>query len=420
MRASLKFTGRAAALIAAAAVRAAAAQEAREVADGSSMEGLLGDYAMTREGSGTGWQPESTPLDGLMRMEGAWMDMIHGFANLIYDEQGGPRGATQSFSTSMLMLMARRELDAGALGFRLMLSSDPLMGKSGYPLLFQTGETADGRTPLIDRQHPHDVLMEAAVTYSRAFSSERSAFLYLGLPGEPALGPETFMHRLSGMDNPEAPLAHHWLDSTHISWGVVTAGYTWRDLKLEASGFNGREPDQFRYNIETHALDSYALRASYNPTRDLSLQVSFGRLASPEQLEPEVSVRRSTASVSYNAPVGTWWQTTLAFGRNSPSSGAASDAWLLESALKLSAAHTVFGRLERVDKDELFLPGQPLAGRTFTVEKLSLGYIYDFLHLDELSLGLGGLISTYSDPSALNAAYGSRPTSFMVFMRARL
>jgi hypothetical protein len=375
---------------------------------------------MSREGSGTSWQPDSTPISGLQEMSGPWMHMVHGFANLIYDDQGGPRGATKTFSSSMLMFMARRELTDAAFGVRLMVSADPLMGKSGYPLLFQTGETADGRTPLIDRQHPHDLLMEAALTYSHDLSKEASVFVYAGLPGEPALGPETFMHRLSAMDNPEAPLGHHWLDSTHISWGVVTAGYTWKQLKLEASGFNGREPDENRYNIELRSLDSYAARLSYNPTASLSMQASFGRLASPEQLEPDVSVRRSTLSVSYNAPVGVWWQTTFAFGHNSPSSGAGSNAWLIESALKPAAAHTLFARLERVDKDELFLPGDALFGGSFTIEKLSVGYIYDFLRLGALDLGLGGLISTYSFPQSLNATYGFRPTSFMVFVRARL
>ena len=395
--------------------------KAEEAADmPMSMPGFYGAYPMSREGSGSSWQPDSTPMDGLHDMDAPWMFMVHGFANVIYDDQGGPRGDSKTFSTSMLMFMARRDLGDGAFGVRLGLSADPLMGRDGYPLLFQTGETADGHTPLIDRQHPHDLLMEAALTYSRDLSKDSALFVYAGLPGEPALGPEAFMHRLSGMDNPEAPLTHHWLDSTHITWGVVTAGYSWRNVKLEASGFNGREPDQDRYNIELRSFDSYSVRASFNPSPDVSVQASFGRLASPEQLEPQVSVRRSTASVSYNAPLGLWWQTTFAFGHNAPSSGEGSNAWLLESALKPGAAHTLFARAERVGKDELFLPDEPLYGHTFTIEKLSVGYIYDFLRFSSLSLGLGGLLSTYSFPSALNATYGYRPTSFMVFVRARL
>src|ERR1700733_15237731 len=333
-------------------------------ADVSGMPALYGPYDMSREASGTSWQPDSTPMGGIDHMSGPWMTMVHAFVYAIYDDQGGPRGATQTFSTSMLMLMARRQLSEGALGLRLMLSGDPLMGREGYPLLFQTGETANSVVPLIDRQHPHDLLMEASASYSLDLSAHSSAFVYAGLPGEPALGPTAFMHRLSGMDNPEAPLSHHWLDSTHVAWGVVTGGYTWTLLKLEASAFNGREPDQFHYNIETRALDSYAVRATVNPTADLSMQVSAGHLMGPEQLEPHVNVTRTTASVTYNAPLASWWQTTFAFGHNSPSQGAGSNAWLLESALKLGLAHTVFARAERVGKDELFLPGQPLYGPT--------------------------------------------------------
>jgi hypothetical protein len=391
------------------------------VAQEMDMPGLYGNYGMTREASGTSWQPDSTPMQGIHAVQGAWMSMVHGFANVIYDEQGGARGSSQTFSTSMLMLMARRELDDGAFGLRLMLSGDPLMGASGYPLLFQTGETANGRVPLIDRQHPHNLVMEAALTYSREVSAGGSVFLYAGPAGEPALGPTTFMHRLSAMDNPEAPITHHWLDSTHVTYGVVTAGYEWRGLKLDASAFNGREPDQHRYEIELRPLDSCAARLTWNPASDWSMQVSTGRLASPEQLEPQIAVRRTTASISYNAPSpGQWWQTTLAWGHNAPTQGTASSGWLIESALKLTVAQTVFGRAERVAKDELFLPGAPLAGESFTVNKISLGYIYDFLERASLAVGVGGLASTYSYPAALNPFYGYRPSSFMLFVRARL
>jgi hypothetical protein len=263
----------------------------------------------------------------------------------------------------MLMFMGRRELESGAFGVRVMLSADPQMGKSGYPELFQTGETADGVHPLIDRQHPHNLVMEAAGTYSVNLSTNNAIFAYGGIAGEPALGPPAYMHRFSAMDNREAPLGHHWLDSTHVTYGVVTAGYVWDQVKLDASAFNGREPNQNRYDIELGALDSYSARLSYNPLPDLSLQASFGRLASPEQLQPKVAIRRGTASASYNMMLArVQWQTIIAFGRNVPEPGIASDAWLLESELIFAEVHTFFGRAEHVAKDELFLPGQPLYG----------------------------------------------------------
>jgi hypothetical protein len=385
------------------------------------MPGMYGPYPMSREGSGTSWQPDTTPMQGLDRMGDPWMTMWHGFANFIYDDQGGPRGATKTFSNSMLMFMARRELENAAFGVRLMLSADPLMGASGYPELFQNGETADGVHPLIDRQHPHNLVMEAASVYSVDLTERSAAFGYVAVAGEPALGPPAFMHRFSGIDDPEAPLSHHWLDSTHISYGVLTGGYIWDNAKLEASAFNGREPDQNRYDIELRRLDSYSGRLSYNPLPDLSLQVSAGYLASPEQLEPNVAVRRRTASASYNRMLRRiQWQTTFAFGRNDPQPGVASDAWLLESTLIFDAAHTFFARTERVAKDELFVPGQALYGPTFTINSLTIGYTYDFMRFGPIRLGIGGLMSLYRYPSELDSAYGEGPVSYMLFTRVKL
>jgi hypothetical protein len=208
------------------------------------MKGFLGPYAATREGSGTSWLPDATPHEGLHGKAGDWMTMIHGQVNLVYDHQGGPRGGTKTFVPGMLMGMAQKETADGAIGLRAMISPDPFMGASGYPLLFATGESANGRDHLVDRQHPHDLFMELAATYRKDLSANSSVFVYGGLPGEPALGPPAFMHRTSGMDIPEAPITHHWLDSTHITFGVVTAGLIIDNWKLEGSAFRGREPDQ--------------------------------------------------------------------------------------------------------------------------------------------------------------------------------
>ena len=239
------------------------------------MTGALGPYPMTREASGTSWQPDVSTHAGVQVMEGAWMLMGHALLNGVYDWQQGPRGDTDTFFSGMLMGMANRHFaSADTLQFRAMLSPEPLMGKSGYPLLLATGETANDTTSLVDRQHPHDLFMELSATYSHALSTAQSVFLYAGLPGEPAFGPPAFMHRQSILESPEAPISHHWLDSTHITYGVATAGYVRDAWKAEASRFHGREPDQFRYNIETGALDSTSARLSWNPTREWSLQAS--------------------------------------------------------------------------------------------------------------------------------------------------
>lgn len=390
------------------------------------MKGALGPYSMMRDASGTAWQPDAAPMWAIMGRSGAWSTMVHGFVTLIHDDQGGPRGAAKTFSTSMLMGMGQRALGGGTLTLRAMGSLDPLMGRAGYPLLLATGETADGRTELVDRQHPHDAVMELAAAYSHALGGGVSGFVYLGLPGEPALGPATYMHRFSGMASPEAPIAHHWLDSTHVTFGVATAGVTYRGIKLEGSVFTGREPDQHRWDIERPRMDSWSIRATINPTPNLSAQVSHGLLHSPEALHPEEDVRRTSASVTWNLPIGPGrnWQSTLAWGRNAPSGdghGHATDAFLLDSAVQWGR-WTLFGRAERVDKDELFgdpHDGDPLAGRIFTVGKLSLGG-YHAIPFGPLALDLGGLVSGYDLPRAIQPRYGSDPVSVMLFTRLRI
>lgn len=386
------------------------------------MRGMLGSYPMTREASGTSWQPEAVPMEGVHLMQDDWMLMAHGFAFLLYDNQGGERGNREVFSTNMLMGMAQRPVGLGTFGLRGMLSLEPLtVGRKGYPLLLQTGETDNGRTPLIDRQHPHDLFMELATTYSILLTDESSVFGYLGWPGEPALGPPTFMHRFSGMDNPEAPITHHWLDSTHITYGVGTLGYIWKDLKLEGSMFTGREPDEDRWDLETPRFDSYAGRLSYNPTPAWAFQASYGHLDSPEQLEPEKDTDRGTVSASYHK---TWgrnnWQTTFAWGVNMNDPGRTLHGFLLESTLNLHKTHTVFGRAETTAKDELFPEGDPLHGRVFDVTKVSLGYIYDFPEWQHLQWGIGGLGSLHCLPNRLDEPYGETPFSFMLFARVKL
>ena len=394
----------------------------------------FGPYPMTREASGTSWQPDASTHAGLHGKPGGWDLMLHGTLDGIYTGQTGPRGGDRAFVAGHVMGMAGRDLsDRDRVQFRLALSPDPLMGPQGYPLLLASGETGDGRTPLIDRQHPHDLFTEVSASYSHRLGDRASVFAYAGLPGEPAFGPPAYLHRQSIMDDPEAPISHHWLDSTHVSEGVVTVGATADTaagaVKVEASRFRGREPDQNRYDIETPNLDSTAVRFAWNPTRTLSLQASYAHQISPEQLAPRENLDRWSASVILTRPVGHdggFWATTAAWGRRIAieADGArrpALDALVLESTVRLDRRWTVFARAERVDNDELLLPPGAVAdGPAFGVGKVSLGGIRDFALTRHLAVGLGTVVSRTLTPAALDPSYGGDRTSAVGFVRLKL
>jgi hypothetical protein len=382
---------------------------------------MLGGYDAGRDASGTAWQPGSSGHDGIHSMSGAWHLMLHGFVLPAWTDQGGDRGDDDVYAATMIMGRAVRDAGSGRLALRAMLSADPgTIGSAGYPLLLQTGETSDGVTPLIDRQHPHDFFMELAASYA-LLGPGRSFFVYGALAGEPALGPPVFMHRRSGIDIPEAPISHHWLDSSHITFGVITAGGTAGGWKLEASAFRGREPDHERWNLEEPKLDSYSARLSWNPTDAWALQASHGSLESPEELHPETDTERTIVSVMHNRPSARGnWQTTLAWGRNRNDPGLTLDAFLLESALTTAVRHTLLARFEVAEKDELFLEDDPLHGLEFQVLHAGAGYLFDAFLWEHAAVGVGVYGTVSHVPDEIESAYGSQPLSGTIFARVKI
>jgi hypothetical protein len=382
------------------------------------MTGALGFYAMTREASGTSWQPDSTRHVMGHRKHGDWMVMGHIMLNAVYDWQDGPRGDEKAFLAGMLMGVARRDFENGdVLNLRAMLSPDPFMGRSGYPLLLAAGETANGVTPLVDRQHPHDLVMELSASYSHSVGDADSLFLYFGYPGEPAFGPPAFMHRASILDSPEAPITHHWFDSTHIAFGVITAGWIHEAWKAEVSLFTGREPDERRFDFDEATFDSPAIRVSWNPHANWSLQISWADIHSVEQLEPEVDETRWSASAIYNLPLADegFWATTLIVGARDSTESENQFALALETTYAPDRDWTFFGRGELVESNELGPGGGH--GPNETVGKISFGAIRDFHVMENVRLGIGGLYSVNFVPDDLEPSYDGDPDGAMVFLR---
>ncbi len=396
--------------------------------------------SMRALGSGTALQPASTPMYAWMFMPGEWMVMLHGELKIGYNQQGGPRGVGKAESENWLMLMAERKVGPGRLMIRGMFSAEPLTAPhGGFPELFQTGETYH-RRPIIDAQHPHDLIMELAASYTFPISEKVSFQIYGGPVAEPALGPVAFMHRASAMENPSAPLGHHWQDSTHITHGVVTGALTAGRFKFEVSGFHGAEPDEDRVGLDMGKLDSYSFRSWFAPTPNWAMQFSYGHLTKPEALEPG-DLDRMSASVSYNRPFTNGsWASTVIWGRNSEERGN-SNSYLLESTVNFMRSNHFYTRMELIDKagllaDNIFgrpglirAPVLPVGGgeiqlpkefdRSFRVAAFTFGGVRDLINNEKLRMGIGADVVFYHKPSELDSIYGRGPTSFHVFLRFR-
>jgi hypothetical protein len=301
------------------------------------------------------------------------------------------------------------------------------LGTCGYPDLLATGELCHGAS-LHDRQHPHDLFMELSGAYSRPISDALAFEVYVGFAGEPALGPTAFPHRPSAMPSPIAPITHHWMDSTHISFGVLTFGMFGRWWKAEASIFNGREPDEYRYDFDLAPLDSYAGRVWFLPDEHWAVQASAGHLREAEQVPgglPRADVDRATASATFDEALGGTgnWGVTAGWGRNS-GQGRASNAFLVESALDIAERDVVFARLEAAQKtgEELVIEGAA-ADEERWVGKLALAYVRQFpvsAGNVGLLLGLGVGVSVDVVPSPFDSAYGSHfPYGVVLFASAR-
>lgn len=370
------------------------------------------------QGSGTAWQPASVTGYEWMWMRSGWDLMAHGTIFIDYNEQGGPRGVGKAESVNWGMLMEQHQLGAGTILFRQMLSGESLTSPHpGFPELFQTGETYHGQ-PLVDHQHPHNLFAELAAVYMLPISDKVSWEVYGGPSAEPALGPVTYMHRASAAELPMAPLGHHLQDSTHTSFGVVTTGLVIDRIKLEASAFNGREPNEKRWSIQLAPLDSWSTRASVAPTRNWAAEYSIGKLIHPEALEPGDQWRQ-TASIEYNRPLAHGnLAGTLVWGRvHKLDAGTNLNSYLLESTFNFSKRNYVFSRLELVDKDELF--PQASTHPAYRIGAYTFGGVRDLIHNRAWQLGLGTDVTFYSKSAVLNAAYGDNPVSFQIFLRMR-
>jgi hypothetical protein len=377
--------------------------------------------------SGTSAEPNSTEAPMLMTTKGKWTLMFHGTAWINMIQQSGARGQDKVFSTNWFMPMAQRKLgEKGTLTLRTMLSLEPatVTGRF-YPELFQVGETAFGKG-IVDGQHPHDLFMEIAALYDHKIAARTLLSFYAAPVGDPAMGPTAYPHRASASENPIAPLGHHFEDSTHIASDVVTVGLTHRAIRLEASGFHGREPDENRWNIDQGKLDSWSTRLTVNPAQNWSWQYSFARLTSPEALHPGEDIDRMTSSLMYNRPTHDGnFAGTLLWGRNKISDGLALNGYLAEGTWRFRQFNAVWGRIELADRTSELLSGNNALTNTpenfiGRVKAFTTGYDHDFDFIPHIATAFGGQLTVYGAPDSVKAIYGSHPVGVVLFVHFRL
>jgi hypothetical protein len=377
--------------------------------------------------SGTSAEPNSTPAPMLMAQKGAWMLMFHANVFVLDEQQSSSRGGDKFFSTNWFMPMAQRELGPGVLTVRTMLSLEPAtVTDRRYPLLFQQGETAFG-VPIADGQHPHDFIMELAALYDMKLGEKTLLSFYFAPMGDPAIGPTAYPHRASAFENPVGTLGHHQEDSTHIADDVVTLGLTYRDVRVEASGFHGREPDEFRWDINQGKIDSWSMRLTVQPGKNWSGQYSYARIKSPEALFPTDDQERMTASIMYNRPfLNGNWANTLLWGRTkSLQDNSKFNSYLFESTVRFHTRNYAWTRIENAERSNELIVGENPLPPGFTekpighVQAYTIGYDHDFDLIPHLASALGAQFTTYGVPGTLKPIYGSHPVGVALFIRLR-
>ena len=385
---------------------------------------------LMNETSGTAFQPAAWPMPMVLTRTGDWRLMWMGQAFIVDTQQSRPRGGDKFYSTNWGMLGAVHELGNGSVMLRSMLSLEPAtITDRRYPLLFQTGETAYG-VPLVDAQHPHDFVMELSVQYAHPLGEKGTWDIYYAPVGDPALGPVAYPHRASAMELPQASLGHHWQDSMHIANHVVTPGVSYGKVRLEASGFYGREPDEARWNIDWGAINSWSARLSVFPSENWTAQVSTGRLQDPEWSHTG-DILRTTASIEYVRPAmdKNWWAASFIWGQNYKlRERTRTNAVLAETVLPFSRKNFITGRFEWSERDELFDYNPELAAQVtrataqhaFYVVAYTAGYTRDIARYRNLQAGLGAHATAFTLDSALKPFYGSHPWGVNAFIRFRL
>jgi hypothetical protein len=362
-----------------------------------------------------------------------WRLMQDGVVYGLFNHQGGPRGGDEFVVPNWWMGVWTRDRGPSQFGLNAMFSLDAAtVGKSGYGEIFQVGEALDGK-PLIDRQHPHDFFMQLAASWKRSIGGRTFLTIAGGPSGEPTLGPVAFIHRASAAGLVMAPLGHHTFDSTHVSFGVVTGALERGRWVFEGSVFNGREPDDERWDFDFGALDSFAGRVWFRPSKAWEVQVSTGKIREPEELVEGDLVRTTTSASYFRTDARGFKAFTGGYGVNA-AHGEHRHGIFGEFTVE-RGANSMFGRAEwQQTETDLLVTGEvgsgdhaahafaeATAGKDASpVAAFTIGGARNIASWRGFDGALGAEVVFYRVPDALTETHGEHPVSFQVFFRLRL
>lgn len=352
--------------------------------------------------------------------------MIHGNLFVVGISQEGPRGDDRFASPNMLMADYGKSFSSGhTLGVNLMLTAEKwTFPTEGYPELFQIGEENHDGVPYIDHQHPHSSPI-MGLTFSDVYRWNDNTKNYLKVffapRGQTTEGPIAFMHRSTGVVNPDAPLGHHvGQDVGHISSTVLGGAVYLGKFSLELSAFHGQEPSPDVVELQMGPLDSGAARLGYQLAEKMLALASFAYVGNPEHNDPEIKFYRRYSLSFYNEWTWDSWNAanTFIFGRIENMDLTSELSSFAEEFALNKKPMTLWGRLEVLQRtpDELMVDADN-PGHAEWITMATLGYTHLLTSFSNMDLQLGASVSKYFIPGVFHDAYGNDPWAGKIFLQ---
>ncbi len=363
-------------------------------------------------------------------MEGMPMKMVMVSGNVFggYVTEGGPRGQDAAVSTNMVMVDAGTTLgDRHYLNLDLMTTAELwTLPDRGYPLLLQIGEENAAGQPYRDAQHPHSSpIMGLTLSDTMRLSSDVALKIFFAPRGETTDGPVAFMHRPTGMINPDAPLGHHiGQDVGHVTSTVIGASFKVGSTRLEASTFYGREPQPAKVDLPLGSPDSGAARIIHEFSPKFMAMASLAYVSHPEPDDPDIaSLLRYSASIYNRVAITEGWtlNNTFIFGAITNYDHASTLNSIGEEFCLSSGAPNIWGRIEILQRTpaELAISTLPDQNRGRWVAATTVGYTHYLTKWEGATLGVGGSITKDFLPDDYAASYGGNPWSGKVFLQLK-